>query len=109
MGNEFDAEMDRIAPGCRQNRAGARAADSARQLDMLKREVEASEGAGVDCRVDGDTLAVSVKGQPIGAWRVEGANLVLYRPGSSSAEGQATSPSQAASMTARLVAAAGQA
>ncbi len=63
----------------------------------------------LDCRADGASLLIAVRGQPIGEWTHEGTDLTLYRAGSDMAECQATSVHEAVKLTARLVAAMAQA
>ncbi len=111
MANQVDKEMDRLR--------SERSADSAKpkgealkELVSLKQQIETSRAAGdidLDVNIENDELTVSVKGQAIGLWRCEGPDLALYRPGSRSAESHATNAAEAAKMSARLIAAAGQA
>jgi hypothetical protein len=111
MGNKFDNEMDRLKAAPAGNRHEDMAAAAAR-LSSLQKEIEASRHADkgrVGCEIAGDGLSVSVNRQAVGLWRVEGPDLALYRPGSVSAECHVSSITDAAKMTARLVAAAGQA
>src|SRR5262245_25309059 len=111
MGNKFDNEMERLkaAPTGDRNQDDAAAGH---RLSSLQHEIEASRHADaskVGCAIESDGLSVSVNHQAVGLWKVEGPDLALYRPGSPSAECHVSSIADAAKMTARLVAAAGQA
>ena len=111
MANKFDSEIDRLkaAP------AGDRHQDMAaatQRLESLLKEIEASrhaEQGKFGAEIGDDGLSVSVNRQAVGLWRVEGPDLALYRPGSAAADCHVSSIADAAKMTARLVAAAGQA
>lgn len=111
MANKYDSEMDRIKAAPTGDRHDDLAAANHR-LGTLRQEIEASKHADhgkVGCEIAEDGLSVSVNRQAVGLWRVEGPDLALYRPGSPSAECHVSSIADAAKMTARLVAAAGQA
>jgi hypothetical protein len=111
MPNQFDREMDRL--GAEQNAGSPETkAEALKELTFLKQQIESSRTAAsvdLDLRLANESLEIAIKGQSIGVWRREGADLTLYRPGSAAAESHATSVADAAKMTARLVAAAGQA
>lgn len=110
MGNAFEREVDLMKRGLA---TGApRDTPMSNAIESLEHEIRASRDAAdarVVCRVEGGALSISLAGQPIGSWRMEGSSLVLYRPDSSSPDSHATTVAEAAKMTARLVAAAGQA
>lgn len=111
MANKFDSEMDRLKAAPTEDRHQD-VASAQHRLGSLLKEIQASRSADQDkigCAIGDDGLSVSVNRQDVGLWRVEGPDLALYRPGSSSAECHVSSVSDAAKMTARLVAAAGQA
>lgn len=111
MGNQFDAELDRMQSSQTQQATDS-STSAATRLGRLQQEIEASQGAGqvgVHCHRDNGDLIIDVSDQPVGTWRTEGDNLVLYRPGSDSADTLASSVAEAAKMSARLIAAASQA
>lgn len=111
MANKFDAELDRMQSSDPDDAATASPSADGR-LSRLQHEIEASKGAGgsgVHCHRDDGDLVIDVSNQPVGTWRAEGDNLVLYRPGSDVAETLASSVAEAAKMSARLIAAASQA
>ena len=110
MANEFDSEMEQLrTASLTSSLAEASAADQ--QLSSLQNEIDQAKyakQARVECARDGDALKVQIKGQAVAFWRVEGAQLALYRSGSDLPETHASDPGQAAIFTARLIAAAGQ-
>ncbi len=111
MGNKFDAELDRMLSRD-PDKTSTTATSGGGRLSRLQHEIEASKGAsgaGVHCHRDDGDLVIDVSDQPVGTWRAEGDNLVLYRPGSDVAETLASSVADAAKMSARLIAAASQA
>lgn len=104
MSGVYDEEMQKLEEGPLGQAASvqALAAELARSKEF---------GAGrVSCKISrGNTLEVSIKGQVVGIWKQDSANLLLFRPGDDHPETTATGVTEAAAMTARLVAAAGQA
>ncbi len=110
MGNQFDDEMKELrretsATGSKDVQEAA-----TERLNRLERALTSAATADVACeRNEPGALAVSVKGQAVGVWKIEGPNLALYRSDDASPDCQATSVSEAAKLTARLVAAVGQA
>lgn len=111
MANKFDSEMDRLKAAPTGDRHKD-VASATHRLGSLLKEIEASRQADkgkVGCEIGDDGLSVSVNRQAVGLWRVEGPDLALYRPGSAAAECHVSTVADAAKMTARLVAAAGQA
>jgi hypothetical protein len=111
MANEFDSEIDRLKAAPTGDRHQDMAS-SAQRLRSLQNEIEASRHADqgtIGAEIGDDGLSVSVNRQAVGLWRVEGPDLALYRPGCAAAECHVSSITDAAKMTARLVAAAGQA
>jgi hypothetical protein len=111
MANNFDSEVDRLKAAPTGDRHQDMASASQR-LESLLKEIEASRHADqskIGAEIGDDGLSVSVNRQAVGLWRVEGPDLALYRPGSAAADCHVSSIADAAKMTARLVAAAGQA
>jgi hypothetical protein len=109
MSNLFDQEMNRLRGEAQPVGSTAAKGSERDGLARLEAELKASIEAenadvGSDLEQDKNTLAISLKGQPLGVWKVEGGNFALYRAGSGLAECQATSVAEAAKMTARLVA-----
>ena len=111
MANKFDSEIDRLKAAPTGDRHKDLASASQRLGSLLK-EIEASRRAdqgNIGVEIGEDGLSVSVNRQAVGLWRVEGPDLALYRPGCAAADCHVSSIADAAKMTARLVAAAGQA
>ena len=111
MANKFDSEIDRLNAAPTGDRHQDEASASQRLRSLLK-EIETSRHADqgkIGAEIGDDGLSVSVNRQAVGLWRVEGPDLALYRPGSAAAECHVSTVTDAAKMTARLVAAAGQA
>lgn len=105
MGNEFDQEM-------RDLRDPSSDAPSIGELSGLKEKLTSSEyflQGNAECADVGRELDVSVKGQIIGVWKEVRGQLLLFRPGIDQPECTASSAVEAAKVSARLVAAVGQA
>jgi hypothetical protein len=98
MSGAYDQEMEKL-----QKTANVQALATA--LGQSKKFA----GLG-SCKLSGrDTLEVSIKGQVVGVWKEDLPNLLLFRPGADRPDSTVTSVTEAAVMTARLVAASGQA
>lgn len=111
MANKFDSEIDRLKAAPSGDRHQDVASASQRLRSLLE-EIKASRYADpgkIGAEIGNEGLSVSVNRQAVGLWRVEGPDLALYRPGSSAADCHVSTIVDAAKMTARLVAAAGQA
>jgi hypothetical protein len=109
MSNEFDQEMRDL-----RRSAGSRrdTRPEASGLADLKEKLTGSEYVAhgkIGCEQDGEELKVSVKGQVIGIWKADGAQLLLFRPGIAQPECTASGVVEAAKVSARLVAAVAQA
>jgi hypothetical protein len=112
MANKVDEEMNRLREGAHGHPGTDVKAAAHDRLSRLQSEIEASRVAGegvLACDLEPeDGLAISLKGQPVAVWKIEGPNLALYRAGAAAAECQASSVAEAAKLTARLVAATSQ-
>jgi hypothetical protein len=117
--NKFDKEMRDLRAAAPPERRGAVRSSLATNfmpdtnLSHLEEELKASDTAAhadVVCEQnEAAELAVSVKGQIVGVWKSDGSSLALYRPGAELPDCVASGVSEAAALTARLVAAVSQA